>query len=71
MNLEKRYKTYLILALAFCAVGIVLNITAKNTAGLGALFISSGGISLVMGITIKRKSQENKKAPNQESSFPK
>ncbi|MDH5475781.1 MAG: hypothetical protein OEX22_08845 [Cyclobacteriaceae bacterium] len=61
MSLENRYKIYLIVALILCVIGIVLNISSQSTTGLGGIFISSGGISLVLGITIKRKSQDIKK----------
>lgn len=58
MSLKTRYKVYVILALALCAIGIWLNISTGNTTGLGSLLITAGGISLVLGITLKRKAQE-------------
>ena len=58
MSLKTRYKIYVILALAFCAAGVGLNISTESTAGFGSLLITAGGISLVLGITLKRKAQE-------------
>ena len=68
MSLENRYKIYLIVALTLCVIGVLLNISSHSTTGLGGLFISSGGISLVLGITIKRKSQDIKKTTEEDFS---
>ena len=69
MNLDKRYKAYLILAILLCAIGAFINFSSGNHTGLGALIIVSGGISLVLGITIKRKLQAIKSPVNQEDSL--
>lgn len=64
MSLKNRYKTYLLLAILFCALGITLNLTTGNTTGIGALVISTGGISLALGVTIKRKANANNTPDN-------
>lgn len=66
MNLDKRYKAYLILAILLCTIGTFINFSSGNHTGLGALIIVAGGISLVLGITIKRKLQAIKSSVNQE-----
>lgn len=68
MSIENRYKAYVIIAVLLCVVGILLNISSGNTTGLGGIFISTGGISLVLGITIKRKSQEIQKPTEEDHS---
>ena len=68
MSLEKRYKVYLILAVLLCAVGVGLNIFFGNKTGLGSLIITVGGITLVLGITIKRKSNDTKDPSDNELS---
>ena len=57
MSLKIRFKIYVLLAILFCAKGVIINVVTNSTTGLGALFIVAGGISLVLGITIKRKAQ--------------
>lgn len=68
MSLEKRYRAYLLLAIVFCVIGIIFNITTKTTTGMGALSIAAGGLTLALGITIKRKARETQKSSNEDIS---
>ena len=68
MNLDIRFKIYVVLSLLFCSTGVIFNMLTNNVTGLGALFIVAGGISLVLGITIKRKAQALKSPANQNQS---
>ena len=65
---EHRYKIYLILALMLCALGVLINSSTGNVTGVGVILIMAGGISLVMGITLKRKVQDEKEKISKNSS---
>ncbi|MDH5367417.1 MAG: hypothetical protein OEW67_10540 [Cyclobacteriaceae bacterium] len=70
MSLENRFKAYIIIAVLLCVLGILLNMSSGNTTGLGGIFITTGGISLVLGITIKRKYQERQNSSEKDLTSP-
>jgi len=57
--MKKRYKVYLFCAIILCATGVLFNIAQNSSTGTGTIFICTGGILLVLGITMKKKSDEN------------
>ena len=60
MSLQKRYKFYLVIAIILGVAGLVLGYLTKNLSGIGLIFILVGCVALVMGITIKRKWEDER-----------
>ena len=59
-KLEK-YRRYIFAGIIFIALGVTFSTTMKDSAGsLGTVFIAIGGLFFIIGMSMKKKAEENK-----------
>jgi len=60
----QRYKIYMLIAILLCALGFAFNFVTQSNTGHGALIIFAGGTMFVLGLTIKKKSENDSTGEN-------
>ena len=54
----------MLIAILLCALGFAFNFVTQSNTGHGALIIFAGGTMFVLGLTIKKKSENDSTGEN-------